>query len=61
MKLIDKVIPVKGKFIKETRGYREADIQDFIDELKIFIPKVFHNKIDELSGFVKYGNSEVNS
>lgn len=28
MALIDKMIPVKGKFVKETRGYREADVQE---------------------------------
>lgn len=27
MTLIDEMIPVKGKFVKETRGYREADVQ----------------------------------
>ena len=33
MSLFDKRIPVKGKFVKETSGYREADVQQFIREL----------------------------
>ena len=32
MTLYDKRIPIKGKFVKETAGYREADDQEFIRE-----------------------------
>ncbi len=34
MALIDKVIPVKGKFLKETRGYREADVQQCLENIR---------------------------
>lgn len=34
MSLIENVIPVKGRFVKETRGYREADVQLFIRQVQ---------------------------
>jgi len=34
MALYDNRIPVKGKFVKETSGYREADVQESIRKLK---------------------------
>ena len=70
MSLYDKRIPVKGRFVKETSGYREADVQQFLHKLKQRfsekdmkgITKFLHNVIDNLAGkelaFANVGSHE---
>lgn len=61
MQLIDKMIPVKGRFVKKTRGYREADVQEAIRKTLQEIKKLSETKDEGYEEFERGYNVAYNN